>query len=62
MSSHVMPLVEQLCDHVAIIAKGRVIATGALDQVRGDQSLEEVFVDLVGARVNGREGLSWLAS
>ena len=60
MSSHVMPLVEQLCDHVAIVAKGRVIATGALDEVRGGQSLEDVFVRLVGARADGREGLSWL--
>ncbi len=62
MSSHVMPLVEQICDHVAILAKGRVIAAGAVDQVRGDQSLEAVFVELVGARVSGEEGLSWLAS
>jgi ABC-2 type transport system ATP-binding protein len=62
MSSHVMPLVEQICDQVAILAKGRVIAAGALDQVRGGRSLEQVFVDLVGAQVSGREGLAWLAS
>lgn len=62
MSSHVMPLVEQLCDHVAILNQGRIIAAGALDQVRGDRSLEQVFVDLVGAQVGGGEGLTWLAS
>lgn len=62
MSSHVMVLVEHLCDHVGIIAKGRVLASGTLDQVRGDQNLEQVFVQMVGARVSGEEGLSWLAS
>ncbi|NLF15333.1 MAG: ABC transporter ATP-binding protein [Anaerolineaceae bacterium] len=62
MSSHVMPLVEQICDHVAILTQGRIIAAGALDQIRGDRSLEQVFVDLVGARVGGGEGLTWLAS
>ncbi|WP_225849424.1 ABC transporter ATP-binding protein [Streptomyces sp. HPF1205] len=61
-SSHVMALVEQLCDHVAVIAKGRVEAFGALDEVRGDQSLEDAFVHIVGARTGGEEGLSWLAS
>ncbi len=62
MSSHVMPLVEQLCDHVAVIAQGNVLATGPLDQVRDGVSLEERFVQLVGARIDGGEGLSWLAS
>jgi ABC-2 type transport system ATP-binding protein len=61
-SSHVMALVEQLCDHVAVIAKGRVEAFGALDDVRGGQSLEDAFVHIVGARTSGEEGLSWLAS
>lgn len=61
-SSHVMALVERLCDHVAVIAKGRVEAYGALDEVRGDQSLEDAFVHIVGARTGGAEGLSWLAS
>lgn len=61
-SSHVMALVEQLCDHVAVIAEGRVVACGALDDVRGDQRLEDAFVDIVGARTGGGEGLSWLAS
>ena len=61
-SSHVMALVEQLCDHVAVVAKGKVEASGPLDEVRGDRSLEEAFVHLVGARTGGAEGLSWLAS
>jgi ABC-2 type transport system ATP-binding protein len=61
-SSHVMALVEQLCDTVAVMAKGAVVAEGPLDAVRGDRSLEETFVDLVGVEVGGGEGLSWLAS
>ena len=61
-SSHVMALVERLCDHMAVIAKGKVVATGSLDEVRGGQSLEDAFVDIVGARTGGAEGLAWLAS
>jgi ABC-2 type transport system ATP-binding protein len=61
-SSHVMALVERLCDHLAVIAKGQVVATGSLAEVRGGQSLEDAFVHIVGARTPGVEGLSWLAS
>ena len=61
-SSHVMALVEQLCDHVAVIAKGVVVASGWLEEVRAGQSLEDAFVHIVGARPGGAEGLSWLAS
>ncbi|SHF43423.1 ABC transporter ATP-binding protein [Streptoalloteichus hindustanus] len=62
LSSHVMTLVEQLCDHVAVIAGGRVVASGPVELVRGGQSLEAAFVHLVGGRTGGAEGLSWLAS
>ncbi|WP_417715028.1 ABC transporter ATP-binding protein [Pseudonocardia sp. GCM10023141] len=62
LSSHVMALVEALCDHVAVITRGRVVAAGAVADVRGGQSLEAAFVDLVGGHVGGGEGLSWLAS
>ncbi|MET8625903.1 ABC transporter ATP-binding protein [Kitasatospora sp. NPDC004669] len=62
LSSHVMALVEQLCDHVGVIAGGRVLAAGPVDEVRAGRGLEDVFVELVGARTGGKEGLSWLAS
>ena len=62
LSSHVMALVEQLCSHVAVITRGRVVAAGPVDQVRGATSLEEAFVHIVGGRTGGGEGLSWLAS
>jgi ABC-2 type transport system ATP-binding protein len=61
-SSHVMELVEQVCDHVTIIDKGRIVATGTTEQVRGGKTLQQAFIDLVGSRADGGEGLSWLGS
>ena len=58
-----MALVEQLCDTVAIMADGQVVAAGPLDEVRGASTLEDAFVRLVGAdTIGAAEGLSWLAS
>lgn len=63
ISSHVMALVEQLTDRVAIISDGRVLADGSLEEVRGmDATLEDTFARLVGAREVGAEELTWLAS
>ncbi|GAA4716243.1 ABC-2 type transport system ATP-binding protein [Promicromonospora umidemergens] len=59
VSSHVMDLVQRMCDHVAVMAAGQVLAAGTVDEVRGEQSLEDRFVDLVGGRQHS-EGLSWL--
>jgi ABC-2 type transport system ATP-binding protein len=61
-SSHVMELVEQICDHVSIIDKGQIVATGTTDEVRGGKTLQQAFVDLVGPRSRDEEGLSWLGS
>src|SRR5580700_10417949 len=61
-SSHVMELVEQICDHVSIIDKGRIVATGTTDEVRHGKTLQQAFIDLVGGRASGEEGLSWLGS
>src|SRR5580698_98661 len=61
-SSHVMELVEQVCDHVSIIDKGRLVASGTTDEVRGGKTLQQAFVDLVGSRANDEEVLSWLGS
>ena len=61
-SSHVMELVEQVCDHVSIIDKGRIVATGTTAEVRGGKSLHQAFIDLVGSRANDGEGMSWLGS
>jgi ABC-2 type transport system ATP-binding protein len=59
VSSHVMDLVQRMCDHVAVIAAGTVLAAGTVDEVRGDATLEDRFVELVGGRSTS-EGLSWL--
>jgi ABC-2 type transport system ATP-binding protein len=60
-SSHVMELVEQVCDHVSIIDQGRIVASGTTEQVRGGKTLQRAFIDLVGSKASG-EGLSWLGS
>jgi ABC-type sulfate/molybdate transport systems ATPase subunit len=61
LSSHNMNLVERVCDTVAVIVGGRILAAGTLDEVRGDQSLEERFVELAGGRI-AVEGLEWLTT
>jgi ABC-2 type transport system ATP-binding protein len=61
-SSHVMELVEQVCDHVSIIDQGRIVVTGTTDEVRGGKTLQQAFIDLVGSRAGDGEGLSWLGS
>jgi ABC-2 type transport system ATP-binding protein len=61
-SSHVMELVEQICDHVSVIDKGKILATGTTDEVRGGKTLQQAFIDLVGSRANDKEGLTWLGS
>jgi ABC-2 type transport system ATP-binding protein len=60
-SSHVMELVEQVCDHVSVISQGQIVATGTTEQVRGGKTLQRAFIDLVGSKAS-EEGLSWLGS
>ncbi len=59
VSSHVMDLVQRMCDHVAVVSGGNLLAAGTVDEVRGGQSLEDRFVELVGGRTHS-EGLPWL--
>jgi ABC-2 type transport system ATP-binding protein len=59
VSSHVMDLVQRMCDHVAVVAAGRLLAAGTVDEVRAGASLEDRFVQLVGGRSH-TEGLEWL--
>ncbi len=47
-STHVLDVAEKICDKVAIIKGGNLIVTGDMDTVRGDSSLEEVFLELEG--------------
>jgi ABC-2 type transport system ATP-binding protein len=59
VSSHSMDLVQRMCDHVAIIARGRVLAAGSVDDVRAGETLQDRFVSLVGGR-HTSQGPEWL--
>lgn len=59
LSSHVMDLVERMCSHVGVIAEGRLLAAGTVDEVRAGADLESRFVELVGLD-GGDQELSWL--
>lgn len=75
LTTHVLEIVERLCSHVAIIHQGRLVANGALEELRagvasslpgaeGDQrlTLEEIFLSIVGAgAMEPAQELSWLA-
>ena len=45
-STHVLEVAEKLCDKVAIIRRGKLVRSGTMEEVRGDDSLEEVFLEL----------------
>jgi ABC-2 type transport system ATP-binding protein len=60
LTSHVLEVVERLCDRVAIIDKGRIARCGTLAELRaGGESLEDAFVRIVGAE-HPAERLGWL--
>jgi ABC-2 type transport system ATP-binding protein len=60
LTSHVLEVVERLCDRVAIINQGRIVTSGTLEELRaGGESLEDAFVRIVGAE-NQMERLDWL--
>jgi ABC-2 type transport system ATP-binding protein len=60
-SSHVMEVVERLCDRVGVVHLGRLIAEGPIEELRGGRRLEDVFVDLIGAPQDRSGALDWLA-
>jgi ABC-2 type transport system ATP-binding protein len=60
-SSHVMELVQSLCDWVAVMSGGQIMASGTLAEIRAGRSLQEAFLAIVGARPQQSDGrLSWL--
>jgi ABC-2 type transport system ATP-binding protein len=61
LTSHVLEVVERLVTHVGIIREGRLAAQGTLAEVRGEGTLEEVFIRTVGEQRGRAQGLSWLA-
>ena len=74
LTSHVLEIVERLCSHVAIIAKGKLVAQGSLEELRagiearqggtssgdGKLTLEQIFLDIVGGSRETERELTWL--
>jgi ABC-2 type transport system ATP-binding protein len=60
LTSHVLEVVERLCDRVAIINEGRIVTEGLMSDLRsGSETLEDMFVRVVGAERVG-DTLDWL--
>ena len=62
-SSHVLELVESMCDHIAVMSHGQILASGPIDAVMAGRPLQDAFLAIVGARPDEADGrLSWLGS
>jgi len=61
LSSHSMDLVQRVCDYVAVIAEGRLLAAGPMADILDGASLEDRFVELAGG-ATAVEGMEWLQS
>lgn len=51
-STHVLEVAEKLCDNIAIISNGKLVACGTMEEVKGNQSLEDVFFDIASKKEN----------
>jgi ABC-2 type transport system ATP-binding protein len=60
LTSHVLEIVERLCTDVGIIAEGRLVHQGTMDEIRQSGSLEDRFIEAVGSDHIERQTLSWL--
>jgi ABC-2 type transport system ATP-binding protein len=64
LTSHILEIVERLSTHIGVIAKGRLVAQGSIDELRGarggGQSLEELFIGLVGGDATPQAALNWI--
>ncbi len=64
LTSHILEIVERLCDHIGVIAQGKLVAQGTLSELKAGRAaggtLEEIFLGLVGARDNHVMSLDWL--
>ena len=63
LTSHILEIVERLCDHIGIIHRGRIVAQGPRDTLQGSdgRTLEETFLHLVGAARPPAPALDWLS-
>jgi ABC-2 type transport system ATP-binding protein len=66
LTSHVLEIVERLCDHIGVIHRGRMVAQGPMAELRArvgsDRTLEETFLALVGAVETEGPTLDWLSA
>jgi ABC-2 type transport system ATP-binding protein len=61
LSTHVMDVVERVCDHIGVIQSGGIVAAGPIDDLRRGRRLEDAFIDVVGAGdVDDVGALDWL--
>jgi ABC-2 type transport system ATP-binding protein len=60
LTSHVLEIVERLCTHVGIIVKGRLVEQASLESIRHGGSLEDCFLEKVGADPDATRKLGWL--
>ena len=64
LTTHILEIVDRLCDHIGIINRGRLVAQGPIAELRGSsgsQTLEERFFELVGADRTSAPALDWLS-
>lgn len=61
-SSHTMDLVDRMCDFVAVMAKGALLAVGQIEMLRGGGRLEDAFISMIGASPLADTDLTWLDS
>lgn len=63
LTSHILEIVERLSTHIGVIAKGRLVAQGAIDELQagdGHRNLEELFIGLVGVAGRPQTALDWI--
>jgi len=64
LTSHILQIVETLCDQIGVIQHGRLVAQGSMDEMRrgteDGRTLEQIFLDLVGAEAQAASSLDWL--
>lgn len=60
LTSHILEIVEKLCSHVGIIARGKLVHQGSMEELRQTGTLEQRFLEVVGADELDRPKLSWL--
>ena len=66
LTTHILEIVERLCDHLGVISQGRLVAQGSVAELRSGgedgRTLEELFLDLIGAEADDVPDLPWLTT